>query len=257
MRTRRRNQNEFNALHVFLGLLLGFFLGGSVVYWHSSRQTNKLFSETLDKVVALFSETPTPAPDPSESPARRISRRPAGSAPGTTPHTTESIALEDNSEEVSMEVEPAPDPVTTEEPEQPAQGIQQAENQTSFPTPYTMANDRLLHTKTVSVTLPAARLTDAQKRLDSLVDNTQPQRNEQIFFIEFWESPLNSLVYRMGKNKIVFYGIRLFDMAAIYHHQGKFYLRYLNHHYPLEYTTHFKPLIPISSPVLPEDIQDI
>jgi hypothetical protein len=72
-------------------------------------------------------------------------------------------------------------------------------------------------------------------------------------FIEFWESPLNSVGYKMGKNKIMIYGIRQWELVSLASYEGRMYIRYLDEYFPLEITTTFKPLIPVNESFFDED----
>jgi hypothetical protein len=108
-----------------------------------------------------------------------------------------------------------------------------------------LAQDKLLLTRKVILpALPETRTT-AERLLDSLLGNTENYNKEQVLFVEFWESPLNSKGYKMSKNKIMFYGIKLFDFTSISLRGNIIYLKYLNDLFPLEITNTFKPLIPI------------
>ena len=53
---KNKSRKEFSAFHLFAGLLVGFFLGTSVVYWHNNRQNDRLIAEALDRVINLFSD---------------------------------------------------------------------------------------------------------------------------------------------------------------------------------------------------------
>lgn len=213
---KRKPQNEYNVLHIFLGLLLGFMLGGSMIYWHTNRQTDRILNETFDKVMALFS--------------------------------THTIHLEAGDSIILIRDNIAPENIV----------VQQNQN-TTVPNnrnnQYRIAQDKLLYTKIISMPNPISSDSTSNRRLDSLMGNTSQPSTNQVFFIEFWESPLNFIGYKMGKNKIILYGIKSFDLASLAKYEGKTYLRYLNEYYPLELTTTFKPLVPVNESFFSQDIQ--
>ncbi len=117
------------------------------------------------------------------------------------------------------------------------------------PEAYRITRDRLLHTKVIMLTNVKDSRSPADRKLDSLLGNSREHSDVQAFFIEFWESPLNSVGYKMGKNKIVLYGIHSFGNINLVRYNEKIYLNYLSEYYPLEMTTAFKPLIPTQEPV--------
>jgi hypothetical protein len=232
MRGRKKiRDNDFGAIHIFLGLLLGFFLGSTVVYWQFNRQNDRIIQETVDKVLAIFSDT--------------------SSGPG--------LAIPSEGSEEKSEPE-----VADTELFNPLQKSELNNRSTQSTLPgtadretYSLARDQLIHSRAITVSVPQMLKSESERLLDSVLGNTSNNSGEQVFFVEFWESPLNSVGYKMSKTRIVFYGIKIFELADIYHNQGTFYLHYLNDFYPLEFTNTFKPLIPQNNPVSFEDVRDI
>lgn len=261
---RKKNQNEFGAVYLILALLLGFFLGSTVVYWNFNRQHEKLFTQTYEKLLAVFSDNSTAqAPAPTlQQPIiqNNTSTAPAGRAPEGM----------DTAEEMTTEEEASLSSDTTEvyfvdiaedfTIDEPADFWEEDDAKITAPNSiltapgYTLARDRLLHSSSITVPVTAKRYSLADKRLDSLLGNRSQPQQQHYFYLEFWESPLNSLGYKMGKNKIVFYGIRQYDMVGISNHKGNFYLSYLNELYLLEFTNAFKPLVPLGESLPAEEM---
>lgn len=212
----RKPEKEFSAFHLFVGLLIGFLLGTSLVYWHNNRQNDRLIAEAVDKVINLFSDH------------------------GIHLDTSDSIDKPDTNQEIIQN-----NPAGT--------------TRTFLPSASSLNNmiaqDRLLHSKILTIQKTNEKESSNTRKLDSLIGNTSPPTQEDIYVIEFWESPLNSSGYKMGKNKIVLYGIRSFDMVSLARHDEKIYLRYFNETYPLEFTTSFKPLVPVNEPFFLRDFQ--
>ncbi len=209
---KRKPRSEFNALHIFLGLLIGFLLGSTLVYWHSDRQNDRLISEAFDNIMAMF-ESHTLHLDSGDSiiVVREAGKQMENQQPGNI-----SAFLADN------------------------EG-------------YFLAQDKLLYARTVSI-LRNDTISETSRRFDTLLENNQQLSNRQSLVIEFWESPLNSVGYKMSKNKLVLYGIEAFDLVNIAEHNGKIYMKYSNEFYLLELTTQFKPLIPFNDPLLALDM---
>lgn len=201
---RRKPESDVNPFHIFIGLLVGFLLGTTAVYWHSNRQNDRIYTETLDRVMAWFT-------------AQNIQFDPADSIINL---------LEDDGLTGAHSLNAPAFPST------------------ASPTPFRLAQDRMLHTKTIKIENAARNPSAAEKRLDTLLGRTPQSANGQIYFLEFWESPLNYVGYKMGKNKIIIYGLRSFDMVSLVSYQGKIFLRYQNEFYPLSITNTYKPLVP-------------
>lgn len=212
----RKPDKEFSAFHLFVGLLIGFLLGTSLVYWHNNRQNDRLIAEAMDKVINLFSDHGIHLDNPDTN------KKP------------------DNHQELIYN-----NPTATTRAYLPS---------SSSPNNL-IAQDRLLYSKILTIQKSDENESQNARKLDSLIGNTNPATQEDIYVIEFWESPLNSNGYRMGKNKIVLYGIHSFDMVSLAKHDEKIYLRYFNELYPLEFTTSFKPLIPVNEPYFLRDFQ--
>lgn len=261
---RKKNQNEFGAVYLILALLLGFFLGSTVVYWNFNRQHEKLFTQTYEKLLAVFSDNSTAqAPAPSlEQPVIQNNtitapavRTPEGMDTAEEMTTEEDDSLSGDTTEVYF-VDITED-FTFDEPAESWEEVDTTITESNgIPaTPgYTLARDRLLHTRSLTVPVTARKYSPADKKLDSLLGNRSQPQQQHYFYLEFWESPLNSLGYKMGKNKIVFYGIRQYDMVGISNHKGVFYLSYLNELYLLEFTNAFKPLVPLGESLPAEEM---
>ncbi len=212
----RKPEKEFSAFHLFLGLLIGFLLGTTLVYWHNNRQNDRLVAEAMDKVINMFSDHGFHLDNPG-------SNEEAGNNQGSiqnNPMSTNRAFLPSASSPNNM-----------------------------------IAQDRLLHSTILTIRKTDKNESQNARKLDSLIGNTSPAGQEDIYVIEFWESPLNSIGYKMGKNKIVLYGIHSFDMVSLAKHDEKIYLRYFNELYPLEFTTSFKPLIPVNEPYFLRDFE--
>jgi hypothetical protein len=228
---KKHRNNDFGAIHLILGLLLGFFLGSTVVYWQFNRQNDRIIQETVEKVLAIFSE--------NSSDTRLIVPGEENDEEPTSGASGKELFNEAQSPSLSYKQNESPFSATNER-----------EN-------YSLARDKLIHSRVISVSVPQREKSESERMLDSEIGNTTNNSNEQVFYVEFWESPLNSVGYKMSKTRIVFYGIKIFDEAEIYHHREIFYLRYMNDFYPLEFTNTFKPLKSPSTPIPFEDIQEI
>lgn len=69
-----------------------------------------------------------------------------------------------------------------------------------------------------------------------------PQRYSDLYFIEFWKTPLNSKGYRMTKNKVMLYGFSDISNISIFKVDGGYYIKNSEQVYKVIPGSDFKPL---------------
>ncbi len=104
----------------------------------------------------------------------------------------------------------------------------------------TIATDQLLTVKNVKSIL----IGDDNKEKDSLAARLAhvTETNSNLYFIEFWRTPLNSKGYRFTKNKIILYGFVDFNNVLLYEVDNSFYIKCSDKVYKLFYGGDFKQL---------------
>ena len=63
-----------------------------------------------------------------------------------------------------------------------------------------------------------------------------------MFFVEFWKTPLNSKGYRMTRNRVILYGLSDFSSITIYKVDDNYYLKDDDVVYKISTGTEFKPM---------------
>jgi hypothetical protein len=63
-----------------------------------------------------------------------------------------------------------------------------------------------------------------------------------LFFVEFWKTPLNSKGYRMTRNRVILYGLSDFSSITIYKVDDNYYLKNDDIVYKISAGTEFKPM---------------
>jgi hypothetical protein len=63
-----------------------------------------------------------------------------------------------------------------------------------------------------------------------------------LFFVEFWKTPLNSKGYRMTRNRVILYGLSDFSSITIYKVDENYYLKNDDVVYKISSGTEFKPM---------------
>jgi hypothetical protein len=86
---------------------------------------------------------------------------------------------------------------------------------------------------------------DATKKQDTLVGQLAGVTTTDfpnLFFVEFWKTPLNSKGYRMTRNRVILYGLSDFSSITIYKVDDNFYLKNDEFVYKISAGTEFKSL---------------
>lgn len=105
---------------------------------------------------------------------------------------------------------------------------------------FNIAKEELLSVKNIKVID-----LDASKKQDTLVGQLAGVINTSfpnLFFVEFWKTPLNSKGYRMTRNRVILYGLSDFSSITIYKVDDIFYLKNDEFVYKISAGTEFKSL---------------
>lgn len=102
-----------------------------------------------------------------------------------------------------------------------------------------VATDQLLSVKNVkAITIGQTNTSDT---LASGLANVN-ENNSNLYFIEFWKTPLNSKGYRFLKNKIMLYGFVDFNNVTLYELDNSYYIKCSDQVYKLFLNSEFQPL---------------
>lgn len=79
---------------------------------------------------------------------------------------------------------------------------------------------------------------------DSTLANLAEIKNDKndLYFVEFWKTPLNSKGYRFTKNKIMLYGFVDHVNVELYELDSNYYIKCSDQVFKLFYSSDFKPL---------------
>lgn len=104
----------------------------------------------------------------------------------------------------------------------------------------TVAQEELLSVKNIKVID-----LDGQNKRDTLTGQLAGVSSSDfpnLFFVEFWKTPLNSKGYRMTRNRVILYGLSDFSSITIYKVDDNFYLKNDDVVYKISVGTEFKPM---------------
>jgi hypothetical protein len=103
-----------------------------------------------------------------------------------------------------------------------------------------IATDELLSVKNIKV----IKIGDNLSSRDTLAAKLAhaDEVNTELYFVEFWRTPLNAKGYRFSKNKIMLYGFYDYSSVLLYQLDNSFYMKASDQVYKLYYGGDFKRL---------------
>ncbi len=274
---RRKDSETYGFTLVAIGLLLGFFLGGSIVYWYSNLEEESFTTDkALNRLSKLFQNI-----DP-EMETIEVIQYPYIKNPKTvTPSLSERTDTGDNNvsyEAIQAEALP-PDSIFTypaitidanndngsetfvpEQPEIFDENIELDKLSGPLAEDFFIKKDQLIGIR--GFYLPThdvgQRFSRGTQTLDSLIGNDQRlERHRKVFYIEFWESPLNYTAYRMTRNRIIIYGLDQIDYVSLQSIENTLFLKYFEDYFPMQLTSEYIPLVPVSDSQLIQKLEQL
>lgn len=257
---KQKNRNDFTITHLSIGLILGIFLGAGIVYLTNNRQLDRELTDklsTLRKVIGNTNQADNAGSNQSQAP--KSTQESKSSGPTAREHVSASETAQQRatvkdgtttSPELSRNHEPAPkaygDTLALGEP------IDYPTSATGSAGDIRLARDKLLFSRKYKIPVQQNPKDPLYNRLDSLLGNvhaTKPKA-ESSLIVEFWESPLSATGYKMGKNKVMIYGIYMYDFVHLHMYENTIYLKYFDNFYALEITNNLKPLVAVTDTTL-------
>lgn len=103
-----------------------------------------------------------------------------------------------------------------------------------------VATEELLSVKNVKI----IHINPADGQNDSLAADIAGvnEKTSDLYFIEFWKTPLNSKGYRFSKNKVLLYGFLDYSNVSLYELDNSYYIKSSDQVYKLFYGADFKSL---------------
>lgn len=112
-----------------------------------------------------------------------------------------------------------------------------------------IAKDELLFTRIIKVEGINGNESKKDAALDSLLINDKTKKPPANFIkVEFWRSPINYKGYKYSNNKLVLFGIYIYEDASLEIRNNKLYLNYANTFYLIEKADDFQPLMAVRLP---------
>ncbi len=112
-----------------------------------------------------------------------------------------------------------------------------------------IAKDELLFTRIIKIEGMNGENSKKDASIDSLLINDKTKKLPANFVkVEFWRSPINYKGYKYSNNKLVLFGIYIYEDASLETRNNKIYLNYSNTYYLIEKADDFQPLMAVRLP---------
>jgi len=258
---KRRNRQEFGFISVFLGLVLGFFIGSAIVFWYTSRDEGaNLFSNAWDYIGNLFEHEPQAeqvAATENEASAatnglerQRNNRRIAIPDPLAQANVVEDSILVVNNE-IDADTIPA-NQHSNQDLHQGALATTVGQNEAGATVSRNrgqmrIAQERLIHIRAYNKDPESysPRQSDAIRQLDSLLGGSnQLQQPGNFIIVEFWVSPINARGYIFAQNKLQLFGLQEINAFGLETDGTRLFVRYADNFYVIGINNDFTPFAP-------------
>ncbi len=242
---RRKRQPEYSFMQLIAGLLLGFFLGGGLVYLNYNRQSvsflKSVFVEMDGTKTTYYAEEKL-----SQKKHKNINKTKENIGYGF-----DSLQVVENDINdgiiINMD-EKAEKSILLNNTEVSKTSKSDSKSFTSLADNIHVLKDSLLKVKTIHLKFDRVGGSDTTRELDSLLGSTNYRKRNphNIYYVEYWESPINLKAYKMTNNKIVLYGVDFIQATSFIIHNQQLFLKYINDFYPIEFTADYLPLDPLT-----------
>jgi len=250
----RRKNKEFGFAYIFLGLVLGFFIGSGIVYWYTSRDEGaNLFANAWNYLGSLFEPSATVDQESAdmetamEESAGQNGRRPQHPDTGTPILSTNELQPDTTlliQEELPPDTLLITDPASLQNIEATYTGAGENIRDRGQ---MRVAQERLIHIKAFSKdpgTYSPVQ-SNAIRMLDSLLGGTvRPRLPENAIIVEFWISPLNARGYILEQNKLIVFGLSEINNFGLETDGSRLYVRYEDTYYAITTRNDFTPFVP-------------
>ncbi|MCX6231843.1 MAG: hypothetical protein NTZ33_09895 [Bacteroidetes bacterium] len=224
-----------NKFILFLiGVVVGIAIGASVVWWMQNYNFKVWFSfKGKDKQEVIQAENTTSANNPNDEKSKAIINTVKS---GIQKKTDGSFNQNDTNY------------VSTNSTSHNSDSIK-GETNNGNSDDFVIAKDELLFTRIIKVEGVNTANDKKEAALDSLLINDKTKKlPSNLVKVEFWRSPINYKGYKYSGNKLVLFGIYVYENASLESRNNKLYLNYTNTFYLIENTDDFEPLMAVKLP---------
>ncbi len=233
-------------LILIIGLLIGIIIGGGV-FWYLSGSTGKnifIVNQQLEKK-GLTDDLNTP--EAQKSKLSKVNPK-TGKAESEEDFIAEADTLANESELLN---EAGKNKIFEKDSLLLALSVDSVYQVKFEEENIIVKKDELLASKSITLWNLDQKQTEETIKKDSLLSamsGIKESSNLNAYTLEFWKSPINYRGYKMGRNKLVLFGIQSADAPQIFKLNENLYLKNGDKVYKIDKITDFRPYELINDP---------
>jgi hypothetical protein len=121
-----------------------------------------------------------------------------------------------------------------------------------------ISKDELIITRLIKISGEIPEVNDNYELDSILTDQRQtPRKQKGVLKVEFWRSPLNYKGYKLNENKLVLFGLYEFNNLSIIGYNNELFIKYNKEYYLIEYTDDFRSFVPMKNESLLKELNSI
>jgi hypothetical protein len=222
------NYKDNKIIYLLLGLILGFFVAGGVIWWKLDK--HNFFSDLFSKNIIVKNDYNDDKQQEKEFIKKKYEYQ---KAKFKIPDTfIDSLKSDTSKLSVEELIELYNNEITKDTlDDRPVSH----EN-------IVVTKDEMITSRMVNI-IGEVPSDNEQYELDSiLTENYKTKRKSpDMLRVEFWRSPLNYKGYKMDDNKLVVFGLLEVNNLSLLGHNNQLFIKYNKDYYSIDYTDNFKP----------------
>jgi len=118
-----------------------------------------------------------------------------------------------------------------------------------------VSKDELIITRLIKISGDIPERNDDYELDSILTDQRNTKRkSNKVIKVEFWKSPLNYKGFKFDENKLVIFGLYEFNNVSIIGYNNDLYIKYNKDYYPIDFTDDFRSFLPLRNDVLIKEL---
>lgn len=234
------------VIYLLLGLVLGFFVGGGIIWWQlNSDDFFDFFKKDSNKVHIDTSQY-----DQSIRPKKKSTHKFQMGKVKIPDTFIDSLKIDSSNltiEQLIALYNNNKDQIDTS-----------VRSTGSSYDDIVISKDELIITRLIKISGEIPEVADNYDLDSILTDQRQtPRKIKGIVKTEFWQSPLNYKGYKMDENKLVIFGLYEVNNVSIIGYNNELFVKYNKDYYLIEYSDDFRSFVPIKNEVLIKELNSL
>ncbi len=233
------------VIYLLLGLVLGFFVGGGIIWWQLNRNDFFDFIKLNKNQVSID----TNQYDKSIRPGKHSQHKNLIGNLKIPDTFIDSLKMDTS----ALSVEEL---IALYNSSEKSDTIEQSSG--SAYDDIVISKDELIMTRLIKIVGDIPEMNDNYELDSILTDQRQTARKQPgIIKTEFWKSPLNYKGYKFDENKLVIFGLYEVGNVAILGYNNELFIKYNKEYYLIEYTDDFRSFIPMRNESLLKELYSL